>query len=206
MRGRSAVTDRRCAVTPVHPSHHHHPCTHLGLLTTALLSSTLSRARQASRWRGLRRSGPTSTSTAVRSRPRNGGELPAKPAPLTSFMLVPPSSIYIVASRYRHQHPVLGLCLSLHRMQLSLPFSVFVFFLRVRVALKLRSLRLPSSFVSHRGISIQTNVLSRREGKAFFHDHVDLYLPSHAGERHVSKSLAGCGSNAVDSLRPEYAT
>ena len=107
---------------------------------------------------------------------------------------------------HRHQHPVLGLCLSLHRMQLSLPFSVFVFFLRVRVALKLRSLRLPSSFMSHRGISIQTNVLSRREGKAFFHDHVDLYLPSHAGERHVSKSLAGCGSNAVDSLRPEYAT
>jgi hypothetical protein len=28
---------------------------------------------------------------AARSRPRNGGELPAKPAPPTSFMLVPPT-------------------------------------------------------------------------------------------------------------------
>ena len=37
--------------------------THLGLLTAALLSLTLSRARQVSWWRGLRRSGPTSTST-----------------------------------------------------------------------------------------------------------------------------------------------
>ena len=33
--------------------------------------------------------GPTSTSTAVRFRPINGGELPAKLAPLTSFMLLP---------------------------------------------------------------------------------------------------------------------
>ena len=57
----------------------------------ALLSLTLSRARQVSWWRGLRRSGPTSTSTAARSRPRNGGELLAKPAPHISSMLVPPT-------------------------------------------------------------------------------------------------------------------
>ena len=41
------------------------PALHLGLLTVALLSLTLSRARQVSWQRGLRRSGPTSTSTAV---------------------------------------------------------------------------------------------------------------------------------------------
>ena len=42
-------------------------------------------------WRGLRRSGQTSTSTAVRSRPRNGRELPAKLVPLISSMLVFPT-------------------------------------------------------------------------------------------------------------------
>ena len=36
-------------------------------------------------------------------------------------------------------HPVLGLCLSLHRILLSLLFSVSVFFLLVLVALKLQS-------------------------------------------------------------------
>ena len=65
--------------------------THLGLLTAALLSSTPSRARQVSWSQGLQRSGSTSTPTAARSRPRNGGELQAKLAPLTSFrLLVPP--------------------------------------------------------------------------------------------------------------------
>ena len=41
----------------------------------------------------------------------------------------------------KHHPPVLGLCLRLHWMQPSLLFSVSLFFLLVRVALKLRSLR-----------------------------------------------------------------
>ena len=62
---------------------------------------------------------------------------------------IPGTHIYILGSRrspppvLKHHLPVLDLCLSLHRMyrKLSLLFSVPLFFLLVRVALKLRSLR-----------------------------------------------------------------
>ena len=65
------------------------------------------------------------------------------------------------ASVPEHHHLVLGLCLSLPRMQLSLLFSVSLFSLLVRVSLKLRSLRYhPPGLCRIAVFSIQTNIPS----------------------------------------------
>ena len=63
----------------------------------------------------------------------------------------------------KHHLPGLGLCLSLHGMQPSLLFEVFLFFLPVRVSLKLRSLHIhPPRLCRFAVFLMQTNVLSSR--------------------------------------------
>ena len=63
----------------------------------------------------------------------------------------------------KHHLPGLGLCLSLHWMQPSLLFSVSLFFLPVRVSLKLRSLHIhPPRLCRFAVFLMQTNVLSSR--------------------------------------------
>ena len=80
----------------------------------------------------------------------------------------------------RHYHPVPDLCLSLHWMQLSLLFSVSLWFLIVRVP-KLRSLQ-PRSY-DHFVFTHSTCVASR------YFKHKPTFLSGLA----FGKSLSGCG-------------
>ena len=73
--------------------------------------------------------------------------------PLPSALM---SSAALALGLEEHRLPVMGLCLRPKWLQLSLLFSLSLLFLLMRVALKLRSLRLNTPRVSHRGI-LNTN-------------------------------------------------
>ena len=62
--------------------------------------------------------------------------------PLRAFRFTPLGLASFLKTNYR---PSLGLCLGLHWMQPALLFSASLFLLPVRVALKLRSLRVHPS-------------------------------------------------------------